>query len=227
MFDLESALTEWRQLMLVAGIQAPVPLEELEIHLREDIEQQVRSGMSERDAFAVLLRQMGQAEILNAEFAKVRETTPERLQRFFRRCAGVPNHQLATNMNTNQDLEPGWATYLKAAAVIVPGVVVWAGFMVFVLPKLKQICEASGTTLWKPILAALGLSDFFKSNFIVISVVLISALILLEWRAHRWPRYRRPVLVIMAHTLSLLALILMATMAVFAVVAGAHLLPGK
>jgi hypothetical protein len=74
---------------------------------------------------------------------------------------------------------------------------------------------------------ALGLSDFFKTNFIAISVVLISALISLEWRAHRWPRYRRPVLVIMAYTLSLLALMLMATMAVFAVAAGAHLLPGK
>ena len=37
MFNLEQAIAEWRQQMLATGIQTPVPLEELEIHLREEI----------------------------------------------------------------------------------------------------------------------------------------------------------------------------------------------
>ena len=37
MFGLEQAIADWRQQMLAAGIKTPVPLEELEIHLREDI----------------------------------------------------------------------------------------------------------------------------------------------------------------------------------------------
>ena len=35
MFNLEEKISEWRKQMLAAGIRSPVPLEELEIHLRE------------------------------------------------------------------------------------------------------------------------------------------------------------------------------------------------
>jgi hypothetical protein len=38
MFELEQAITGWRRQMLAAGIKTPVPLEELEIHLRDEIE---------------------------------------------------------------------------------------------------------------------------------------------------------------------------------------------
>ena len=48
MFNLEKEISEWRQQMLAAGVKSPVPLEELESHLREDIEQQVQSGLSEQ-----------------------------------------------------------------------------------------------------------------------------------------------------------------------------------
>jgi len=37
MFSLEKSISEWRRQMLAAGIKTPVPLEELEIHLREEI----------------------------------------------------------------------------------------------------------------------------------------------------------------------------------------------
>jgi hypothetical protein len=37
--------------MLAAGIRTPVPLDELENHLREDVEQQMRSGLSAQQAF--------------------------------------------------------------------------------------------------------------------------------------------------------------------------------
>jgi len=32
MFNLEQAIADWRQKMLAAGIETPVPLEELELH---------------------------------------------------------------------------------------------------------------------------------------------------------------------------------------------------
>ena len=57
--------------MLAAGIKTPVPLEELEIHLRENIERQIRSGMNEQQAFGVATQQIGKANMLNEEFAKV------------------------------------------------------------------------------------------------------------------------------------------------------------
>ena len=71
MFDLEKAIADWRKQMLVAGIRAPVPLEELEIHLREDIEQQKQSGLSAGKAFESAVRKIGHGHVLNTEFAKV------------------------------------------------------------------------------------------------------------------------------------------------------------
>jgi len=38
MFELEKSIADWRRQMLAAGIKSPLPLEELEIHLREEIE---------------------------------------------------------------------------------------------------------------------------------------------------------------------------------------------
>jgi hypothetical protein len=71
MFDLERSIAEWRQQMLAAGIQSPVPLEELEIHLREEIEQLEKSGVDERTAFENAVRQTGQPQSLKNEFNKI------------------------------------------------------------------------------------------------------------------------------------------------------------
>lgn len=72
MFDLEKAITEWRQEMLAAGIQTPVPLEELELHLRDEIEGQHESGLIEVEAFNAAVRNVGQGHPLQNEFSKVR-----------------------------------------------------------------------------------------------------------------------------------------------------------
>src|SRR5580700_1677843 len=70
MFNLETSIAEWRRQMLAAGIKTPVPLEELEAHLREDIEQQVRAGTEEACAFEMAVRHIGQAVALKKEFMK-------------------------------------------------------------------------------------------------------------------------------------------------------------
>jgi hypothetical protein len=71
MFNLEKSITEWRRQMLIAGIQTPVPLEELEIHLREDIAQQMQSGLSVQQAFGIGVKKIGQAPELKSEFKKI------------------------------------------------------------------------------------------------------------------------------------------------------------
>jgi hypothetical protein len=79
MFNLEQSIADWRQQMLVAGIKTPVPLEELEGHLREEIERQTKSGLSEAEAFAVGIREIGQGHVLHNEFNKV--TTGQSIRR--------------------------------------------------------------------------------------------------------------------------------------------------
>jgi hypothetical protein len=225
MFDLEKSIAAWRQQMLDAGIQMPVPLEELENHLREDVEERMRSGATAQQAFETTVRQIGRGEMLQPEFARAGETIYEQLKRLLCALAGIPNYQLATNMNTsNQNIEPRWATYLKTAAFIVPAVFIWVGSCVMIVPKLKEVCNASGMHLLEPVSIALTLSEFLKNNFIVESVVIFAALIFLEWRSRWWPRYRRPVFGVLAFLLNLIALILMTTLCVCAVLAGANLL---
>jgi len=70
MLDLEQKISKWRQQMLAAGIKAPVPLEELEEHLREEIEQQMSMGLDEQKAFEISVQQIGQPKTLDGEFKK-------------------------------------------------------------------------------------------------------------------------------------------------------------
>ncbi len=74
MFNLEQSIVEWRQQMLVAGIKTPVPLEELENHLRDEIERQTKMGLNEQKAFEISVKQIGQPEPLHREFKKSERT---------------------------------------------------------------------------------------------------------------------------------------------------------
>jgi len=80
MFNLEQSIADWRRQMLTAGIKAPVPLEELEIHLREDVEREVRMGSDAQEAFRISVRRIGQPETLMSEFKKA--GAPMELQKF-------------------------------------------------------------------------------------------------------------------------------------------------
>ena len=56
--------------MLAAGIKTPVPLEELEIHLRDEIEQQTKLGLEEAEAFEAAALKIGQGGLLKKEFVR-------------------------------------------------------------------------------------------------------------------------------------------------------------
>jgi hypothetical protein len=71
MFNLEQAIAEWRRQMLAAGLKTPVPLEELESHLREDVERQMQSGLDAQRAFENSIQRIGPAQRLKTEFKKI------------------------------------------------------------------------------------------------------------------------------------------------------------
>ena len=56
--------------MLAAGIKAPVPLDELESHLREEIERQIHLGLNAHAAFDLAAQKIGHADLLKIEFKK-------------------------------------------------------------------------------------------------------------------------------------------------------------
>jgi len=78
MFDLEQSIANWRQQMLAAGIQTPVPLEELENHLREEVEQQINSGLDVDKAFAAAVLKVGHAHLVQGEFQKIETARGDR-----------------------------------------------------------------------------------------------------------------------------------------------------
>jgi hypothetical protein len=86
MFNLEQSIADWRRQMIASGIKTPVPLEELEIHLREDVERQMRSRLSAQQAFGIAAKKIGQAPELKREFKKI--GTPMETQKIIK-LAGV------------------------------------------------------------------------------------------------------------------------------------------
>jgi hypothetical protein len=67
-FDFEAELRKWRRMMADTGL-APEVLAELEEHLREDFERQVRGGAGEAEAWRVGRERIGSAGALREEFA--------------------------------------------------------------------------------------------------------------------------------------------------------------
>jgi hypothetical protein len=206
MFNLEQSIADWRQQMLAAGIESPVPLEELESHLRDEIEREMRSGSSPEQAFKNAAGQIGRAEVLKTEFVKTQMPVYEQLKRLVFSIAGVPNYQLATNMNAlNSTPEPRRTTYLKTAAFAFPAVFLWLFAIIFLFPKLNEICQQYGDIPFgvKTFEQAPAVFKFFAFlaelmvqlthySFVIGGVVLLG-LVLLEMRFSKWPRYRRAV----------------------------------
>ena len=80
MFDLNRAIVGWQKQMTRAGLQADV-LDELESHLREEIEARMRSGFDAARAFAVAVASIGQPRELKKEFNNAGPATPALLRR--------------------------------------------------------------------------------------------------------------------------------------------------
>jgi hypothetical protein len=73
MFNLDQAIADWRRQMSAAGIKSPDVLDELESHLREDVERRIGAGAgaSAEQAFRDAVIQVGTAEQLQPEFCKI------------------------------------------------------------------------------------------------------------------------------------------------------------
>jgi len=74
MFNVEVAIANWRKKMLSSGIKAPVPLDELEQHLREEL----AGGCADQKTFDAAIQTMGDPRLLRSEFKKVQRSTMKR-----------------------------------------------------------------------------------------------------------------------------------------------------
>ena len=205
--------------------RSPVPLEELEGHLREDLEQQVQLGTDPRLAFESAVQRMGQAAVLKSEFGKVAgiQAAPARVKQAVLTLAGIPNHCLDQNMNStdsNPNLEPRWATYFKAAVFLAPAVGLWAISSVFLFPKLQQICADAGVAM--P--AVYQVTQLLREHSVLMCAGILLVLVLLERRSRSWPRYRRATIGVGVFLLNTSVLLLITLMVLLALLAAPALL---
>jgi Cytochrome C assembly protein len=75
MHNLEDSIAEWRKSMMAAARLSRESLDELENHLRENVDQLTRSGMSEPEAFQRAVTQLGGPPSLASEFQKLDQST--------------------------------------------------------------------------------------------------------------------------------------------------------
>jgi hypothetical protein len=88
MFNLDLRIAEWRRQMLAAGIRSSEALDELEAHLRAEVEQQKSSGRSDVEAFDIAVQRIGKAGALKNEFKKI-GGTPAVLEKLMIGVAGI------------------------------------------------------------------------------------------------------------------------------------------
>ena len=82
MFNVEEEIKGWRRQLRASGIQSSEILDELESHLRDQIEEHMQSGKSAETAFKLALAQMGHSIPLGEEFSKLGVTGPQRRPKY-------------------------------------------------------------------------------------------------------------------------------------------------
>lgn len=221
--DLEVQISEWRQQMVDGGVHSAEVLEELESHLRDDIESQVDTGVSVREAFAAGVARLGPPDTLKLEFDKVGGGAGRRrVKSAFFTLAGIPHgyYSRSTAMtNSPINTEPRWATYTKAAVFLFPAVCLWTFSMIFLMPKLKAICREAGVMLPWIYQAA----NFFADHFVLLTAAAILPFVLLERRWSRWPQFRRVSVGSAVFVLNASIMALITLMVIFALLAAPNL----
>jgi len=89
MFNLNSAIKEWRQQMSAAGINRSDVLDELESHLREDIDRGIQAGGDPKRMFELAAAQLGEPGALKMEWDGARKTERQTMKRGLMIGAGI------------------------------------------------------------------------------------------------------------------------------------------
>jgi len=76
MFNLEEAISQWRQQMAGGGLMSFEALDELEEHLRDDFARRQATSQDPAEAFTAALEQLGSTTVLNAEYQKINSDHP-------------------------------------------------------------------------------------------------------------------------------------------------------
>jgi hypothetical protein len=80
MFNVEKAISAWRQQVSHFGLTDRAVLDELESHLRDEIDRQLIKGLTPEQAFQIAVQQIGSAVLIKEEFNKTNAMKQSRKQ---------------------------------------------------------------------------------------------------------------------------------------------------
>jgi len=119
MFHLEKAINDWKRQVTGSKLVCRETIDELESHLREDFEAQVRDGIDPGEAFEHAVMRIGDLKLLTSEFGKLSSNRPGSLLKIFRASSiTAAVLMLISNVPALRDSEMGLiATMICAIAL--------------------------------------------------------------------------------------------------------------
>ena len=144
MFDLESAIADWKHTLHQEESVSQGDIVELESHLREGIAELAAIGLSQREAFMVASARLGDHSTLNTEYRKVNGVGTGR-QRVFWMVLGffggtalkLAISGISTCIGT-LSAYVGWSGAPAGAAVVIASAVCWSTLMYLVFSAMNR-----------------------------------------------------------------------------------------
>lgn len=89
MHNFEPDIADWRRQLIAAGIKSADVLDELESHLREDIERKIQAGVDVNRVFQKAALRFGEPQAIKAEFDQVEKRKRKYMKRGMMIGAGI------------------------------------------------------------------------------------------------------------------------------------------
>ena len=144
MFDLESAIQRWKEVLGANESFRTSDVLELESHLRESVTELSQGKLSEHEAFLIAMQRLGQPNELNKEFSKVHGTTAWRKRILWMLCGSfiyslcaVWFSALTTLSATGLGLTGMGATMVGATSIFICAIA-WVALLGFAFHKSKS-----------------------------------------------------------------------------------------
>jgi hypothetical protein len=181
---LEKWIAEWRRTMMAESRVGRETIDELESHLRENVDQLVRSGIAEPEAFRRAVIQLGNPPAIASEFQKLERSTwwPATVIPVIGVMAA-----LALAMLLFSRIQAGRSSLLLASHVFL----VTLGYATTFLAGALGVCFVGQRCLWD--LSPVQLRSLTRVTFILgcaaAGLTMIGVVLGMIWAKAEWGRY--------------------------------------
>ena len=183
MFDLNKAISSWRMRLSEKQTCAKSDIDEMETHLREEIDSLTASKLSEQEAFLVATHRLGDPDSLAAEFAKVNTSILWR-KRLFWIVAGLLSYFVAiciAECASTGFVLLAWFAGVRHYSLGVVGIVSQIVFflaVIFVLYEINRRRGRQGELFCKVADNPWGKFALFTGILVIIAIMLASRILI-------------------------------------------------